>query len=80
MYSCILRIIIIFLMSTNSFIYLFNLLPPWGGCPSPWACGAYPRAGHGWGAVAISSIPDSVLFARKRAQFPQFFELLVFLL
>ena len=33
-------------MSTNSFFLFFNLLPPWGGCPNPWACGAYPKAGH----------------------------------
>ena len=37
---------------TNNFffnVYYFfflHLLPPWGGCPSPWACGAYPRAMH----------------------------------
>ena len=35
-------------MSTN-FFFFFHLLPPWEGgecCLSPWACGAYPRAGH----------------------------------
>ena len=45
MYSCILIIIIIiFLMSTNSFFFS-SLIAPMGGCPSPWACGAYPKAG-----------------------------------
>ena len=37
MYSCILIIIII--------IFFLHLLPSWEGCPSPWACGAYPGLG-----------------------------------
>ena len=45
MYSCII-IFFFFLMSTHSFFFFLHLLPPWGGCPSPWACGAYPMAGH----------------------------------
>ena len=35
MYSCVLII-----------FFFLHLLPPWGGCPSPWACGAYPMAEH----------------------------------
>jgi hypothetical protein len=35
-----------FLMSTNSFFFSLQFIAPMGGCPSPWACGAYPRAGH----------------------------------
>ena len=31
-------------MSTNFFFPQF--IAPMGGCPSPWACGAYPKAGH----------------------------------
>jgi hypothetical protein len=35
-------------MSNNSFFFFFFslLIAPMGGCPSPWAGGAYPRAGH----------------------------------
>ena len=33
-------------MSTHSFFFS-SLIAPGGACPSPWACGAYPRAGHG---------------------------------
>jgi hypothetical protein len=40
-------------MSTNSFFFFLQFIAPMGGCPSPWACGAYPRAGHDHGGEGM---------------------------
>ena len=34
-----------------------------GGCPSPWACGAYPRAGHGYDST---NLPYSLMCHRSQ--------------
>ena len=67
MYSCILIIINFFLMSNNSFFFFFPFTYfPHGGCPSPWACGAYPRAGHALDYHSVNVMGPNNLKERER--------------
>jgi hypothetical protein len=34
-----------------------------GGCPSPWACAAYPKAGHGYDST---NLPYSLMCHRSQ--------------